>query len=243
MNIREELTCKYCYQIYKNLITLACGCNICKHHIDALITNDSSNEFPCLLCNRVNAKQNFSVNKLIEGLVGNELHKLEVNSEHKSVLNRLQTEIAGLENILNDPENVIYEEISELKRQVDLDRERMKLEIDVLADELIEQLEAHEARFKAAIKTLDLSHFKDLVDSSKKQLAEYEKCLNLFSANKEERARQTKESEEVISQLELKIKKIKEKLLNSSITYKPKKYRREDLFGKIEVGFFFNFQF
>ena len=45
MNIKEDLTCKYCREIYKNPITLiCCGDNICKQHIEELI---SISKWPC----------------------------------------------------------------------------------------------------------------------------------------------------------------------------------------------------
>jgi hypothetical protein len=49
--------------------------------------------------------------------------------------------------LLKDPENFIYEEINELKRKVDLDREKSKKEIDELANDLIQQLESYETTF------------------------------------------------------------------------------------------------
>jgi hypothetical protein len=66
MNIKEELTCKYCNDIYNIPITLACGDSICKHHIEELISSNSPNKFSCPLCNEEIINQNFSVNKCIK---------------------------------------------------------------------------------------------------------------------------------------------------------------------------------
>ena len=238
MNIKEELTCKYCNEIYNKPITLnCCGENICQLHINDLISTNSSSRFTCPLCNEQNANQNFSVNKLIERLVQNELHKLEIDSEYKVVLNNLKKDIGNLETILKDPENVIYEEISELKRQVDLDRERLKAQIDTLAGGMIQQLESYEKKFKTEYKHIDLEHYKDLIKSSRKQLADFEKCLNLFSAKNEDRAKQSKESENISKILQPKIKELKDKLFsNISITYKPIENDVKILFGKIETN-------
>jgi hypothetical protein len=42
MNIKEELTCKYCNEVYKNPITLnCCGENICKQHVEELTSNNA----------------------------------------------------------------------------------------------------------------------------------------------------------------------------------------------------------
>ena len=243
MNVKEELTCEYCKDIYNEPVTLnCCGENICKQHLDELISNNSSNKFTCPLCNEENTKQNFSVNKLIQRLVQNELHKFEIDTEYKVVLKNLKKEIFDLETILKDPENIIYEEISELKRQVDLDREQLKSKIDELADDLIDQLESFEKKFKSESKfNLDLERFNSLVSSSKQQLIQYEKCLNLFSTKKEERDEMSSQSEKNIKILQSKNKELRDGLFsNLSIKYKPMGNRIEDSFGKliIKVSFY-----
>ena len=56
----------------------------------------------------------------------------------------------------------------ELKRQVDLNREELKSQIDKLADGLIKQLESFEAEFKSEYKEkVDLEHYKGLIETSK----------------------------------------------------------------------------
>ena len=111
---------------------------------------------------------------------------------------------------------IIFEEISELKRQVDLDRESLKIQIDTLADGLIKQLESYEKRFKAEYKTeIDLHNYNGLVESSKEQLADYEKCLNLFSVEREEQDEKNNQSENEIDSLKLKIKELNKKLFSN----------------------------
>jgi hypothetical protein len=235
MNIKEELTCKYCNEIYVNPIILnCCGENICQRHIDELISNSSSNKFICPFDNQENANENLSVNKLIQRLVEKELHKLEIDTEYKFVFHKLKREIENLEKILNAPENYIYDEISELKRLVDLDRETLKVKIDEQADGLIKQLESYEKRFNTECKTkLDFKHYSALVESSKKKLNEYENCLNYFSTKKEERNEKSRQSQNEIVKLESKIKELKQNIFsNLSITYKPMD-NKSYLFGRL----------
>jgi hypothetical protein len=74
MNIKEKLTCVYCNEISKNPITLnCCGDSICKHHIEELVANSSSNKFMCPLCNEENAAQHLKVNKLVQSLLEKKL--------------------------------------------------------------------------------------------------------------------------------------------------------------------------
>ena len=238
MNIKEELTCKYCHEIYKNPIILnCCGENICRQHIDELISVSLSNKLTCPICNAEISNQTFCVNKLIERLLEKELHKLKIDTKYKDTLESFKIEVGRFESVLKEPENFIHEEISELKRQVDLDREKLKSKIDDLADNLIKQLDSYEKKFKAEYKTnVDLVYFNELVESSKKQLEEYEKFLGLFSVSNEEREKQSKESENLIETLQQNLKELKEKLfLNKTIKYKQTRNNLENLFGMLII--------
>ena len=166
-----------------------------------------------------------------------ELQEFKINPIYEEVLNNLKTEIGNLEAIVNDPENYIFEEINEHKRQVDLDRESFKYKIDILADGLIQELELYKERFRTEYKTkIDLEYYSGLIESSKKQITEYEKSLSLFSTKKEERYQARIESENVIQKLQPKIKQLKEKLLsNLSIKYEPKQNEMDELFGKLII--------
>jgi DNA repair exonuclease SbcCD ATPase subunit len=168
MNIKERLTCKYCNNIYNDPITLTCcGDHLCKQHIEELTSTNSPNRFKCPLCDEENPKQNFNVNKLIRDLLESNLHKFDVDSKFKIIFDSLKTEIHNLEAVLTDPENIIYMEIRDLKRQVNLDRENLISQIDKQANDLIQQLESYETRFKAEYKkNVDLHHYTFLVESS-----------------------------------------------------------------------------
>ena len=127
LNIKRKLTCNFCDEIYKDPILLnCCGESIWKHHVQELISNNSSNKFTCPLCNEQNENQNLQVSKLIQRLVEIELHELKLDSKYLKSFNNLKAEIASLEKILKCPESFIYEEMHELKRQVDLEKEKLR---------------------------------------------------------------------------------------------------------------------
>ena len=239
MNIKEELSCKYCNEIFNNPIALPCGDSICKHHIDELISNRSSNTFLCPLCNEENCSNlKFKVNKLIQRLIKRELHEFRLNPKYENSLKSLKTEIENLETILKDPENYIFEEISELKRQVDLDRERLKNEIDDSANDLIKQLESYEKKFMAEFKAnIDLDSYSDLVESYKNQLKNYEKFLRLFSVENEKRDEKCIEIQKQIETLQHKTRDLKHKSFSKvSLKYQN---QTESIFGRliVQVGF------
>ena len=72
-------------------------------------------------------------------------------------------------------------------------------------------------------------------------MAEYEKCLSLFSVEIEKRDEKYKESEALIGTIQPKIKELKEQLFaNVSIKYQHTEVSIENVFGKliIQVSFF-----
>ena len=85
----------------------------------------------------------FKVLKLIENLLRTALHGFKIIPINDEVLKNLKTEIGNFEAIVIDPENYIYEEINEHQRQVDLDRERLKIKIDDSASDLVQELESY----------------------------------------------------------------------------------------------------
>ena len=238
MNMKENLTCKCCNQVYNEPIILTCcGESMCKQHINELVSIDDSNTFLCPFCNKQIQNQNFIVSKTIQYLLDMEAHKITIDPKYERVLNNFKTEIKNLETILNEPENFIYEEINELKRNVDLDRESAKSKIDKLANDFIQQLETFEKQFKEEYKTnVDMKHFISLAETSKKQLAEYEKFLSLLSTKAEERDKKSKKSEITIKNLQHKIKELKRSLFsNKLITYKPMDTKIQDLYGQLVI--------
>jgi hypothetical protein len=205
--------------------------------VDELVSRASSNKFMCPFCDEENTSQHFKVNKLIQSLIETEMHAFELDPKYEKKFNNLKEAINNLEAILKDPENVIYQEISELKRLVDLDRENLKIEIDKLADGIIQELESYEKKFKTEYKAnINFEHYNGLVESSRKQLNEYEKCLNLFSTKNQERDEKFNQCEKIMKIVEPRIIEAKNKLFsNISIKFKPMDNHGKDLFGKLII--------
>jgi hypothetical protein len=164
-----------------------------------------------------------------------EAHKFRINPEYERLITEFKTEIRNLETILNEPENFIYEEINELKRHVDMDREKAKGEIDRIADENIQILETLEKQFKTEYKSkVNLKHFISVAETSKRQLNEYEKFLSLLSSNAKEREKQSKKSEIAVKFLQSKIRELRQNLFSYTyITYKPMKKNIKDIYGNL----------
>ena len=237
MNLEKMLTCKYCNKIYSEPITLACGDSLCKEHIQELLSIDDTYFLICPFCNIKSSNQNFIVSKTIQDLLDIQAHKFKIDPRLEQTFTNFKTEIRNLELILNEPENFIYEEINELKRQVDLDREKAKAEIDELADDLIQQLKTYEEQFRTEYKAnVDIKHFMSLAEASKKQFSEYEQYLNLLSHEAREREQHNKNSEDSINILKSKIKELKDELFsNLAITYNPMEIKLKESFGRLKI--------
>ena len=234
--MKKELTCEICHQIYTNPITLyCCGKNICMKHLEKIISGNSAKKFTCLLCNEENYHQKFTVNKFMEKLIAQDLHKYKIDSKYEETFNNLEKEIETIGQILKDPEHAIDEEINKLMGQVELERESLKSRIDERANDLIQQLESISNRLKTEYKTnVDLKHYNSLVESSRKHLEEYETCLNLFSAKHQEREEKNIESEVIIKKLQSETTKLKDSIFsNSTMSYTPFKGSIENLYGQI----------
>ena len=250
MNIKEQLTCKYCKEIFKKPVSLnCCGENICNIHLNEFFFNDDSKKFLCPFCKVEIPNQNFTVNKLIESLVENELYKLEIDFNYNSTLNDFKTEIEKFEAILNKPKLYIHKEIKILMKQVITERKRLKSKINIQADNLLQQLKSYRTKFRTDLKkNVDLIDYNRLVESSRKQLKIYEKSLRLFSVNDNQRAKERKASLKLIDLMQTKFQEFKDKIFsNLSITYEPNENPIENLNGKLIVKvkkiFTFNYFF
>ena len=100
---------------------------------------------------------------------------------------------------------------------------------------MIQQLESFGSRFKSEYKTnVDLNYYNDLVESSKKQLAEYQHCLNLFSVENEQREEKCKGSDKLSRILQPNLTRLKTKLFSDSfLTYAQMEKDIKGFFGKL----------
>ena len=237
MDIKEELTCTYCSEILKEPITLnCCGENICKEHLRLLLSNESSNVISCPCCNSDIEKQGLQVNKLIQKLIEKELHKFKIDPKFKELIRTFNTEIRALEKIVNEPEDLIYETLSEVKRMVDLDREKAKAQIDHLANEIIQRLDNYESEFKLNCKS-KLVEFNSFIAECKRQLCENEKYINLFSIDNSDREDKGVQTEMIIRNLVFKRNKLENDLFcQLKFNYHQSHWNIDDYFGKLKVS-------
>ena len=163
MNIQEELTCKFCNQIYTDPVSLNCGHNICKKHLDDLFANSNSKP-SCPSCNSDILYSTFKVNEALKKIIEIQLHKVKPEPGYENLMQSLRNQLKRLETIRTDPEFLF----SELRSRIEFDREMLKSQIDNLANEQLNELNKYEIKLKtepanAADKNRKLS-FEDDVD-------------------------------------------------------------------------------
>jgi hypothetical protein len=129
-------------------VTLPCGSSVCKSHLDELIekTTKETSKFECELCKEKHyiPENGFAINKRFQSALDIKLNTLKLNpvyNECKKEINLAENSIEKIENLLKDPEHFIFEYFEELKRQVDLRRENLKLKLDNCSDEIIKSIE------------------------------------------------------------------------------------------------------
>ena len=238
MNLIDNLTCKYCNKIYTEPVFLnCCGQNICKE--DILLFKSSTGIFTCPICNTAVKRGKFQINQTLQVLIDEaELHKLKLDPGYLKTLNEFKEKLANIESIHKDPLNVIYDKISELKMDVDLDREKAKAEIDTLADDMIAKLNYLEAEFKAESSSKEiLSYYDNLIGFMKKELNEYEKHLKSLSYTDEERKKKRNDVTDAIAILGMETNEFKNKLFkNKSLAYEPMQPAIWSLYGTLIVS-------
>lgn len=151
--VKSLFDCSLCSKLLVGPVTIACGKTICKVHLDEQLENtaEKSNTYRCELCSKLHfvPEDGFAINELIQRTLDIELNTLKLSSSFNKCKENLEeaTKLAGgIENITKDPENFIFEYFQKIKRNVDLRRERLKVETDEYSDKLINSIDALQSK-------------------------------------------------------------------------------------------------
>ena len=175
--IKNLFDCEQCYQLLVDPVTLSCGNSVCKRHLEDLFgaSPEESNTFLCKLCGDKHSipENGFAINKRIQNALSIEFNTLKLNpvyEECKKEINEAKNNLQKIDNLENDPENHIFEYFEEIKRQVDIRREELKLKLDNYSDEILQSIEsAKENCVKLSQESKRLSRE---IRNSKKELTE-----------------------------------------------------------------------
>jgi WD40 repeat protein len=145
--IKELLVCKYnnCNKFFEEPIILSCGTSVCKSHLDDILQdkNVENGKFSCKMCNNKHEVpvDGFIINRDLKKFFEDDSHLSDKQKKVKDLYNEFEMNIFSLKKILENPFNYLHDYTSELKRQVDLQREELKTKIDEISLDIISKID------------------------------------------------------------------------------------------------------
>jgi hypothetical protein len=164
------LKCQLCHKEFSGvpLILNCCNATICSQHLEyqTIEFNESKKRkiFECKLCmcSHDMSNKKFATNQTVENLLKHEFNHLKFGPLYdnaKKECTQVNETLKRLQDLIKDPKNHIYEYLSELKLSVELRREKIKVEIDMISDEMISKLEAFEKECYENLKDEKITQF------------------------------------------------------------------------------------
>ena len=146
--VKSSFDCDLCNKLLVDPVVMPCGNSICKAHLNEVLTNISAekNTFICFICQEEHyiPKNGFTIHKKLQNLLSLELNALEPSplyEECKKKIENAKEKVVKIELLEKNPENYLYEYFEDIKRQVDLRREELKLKIDNYSDDIIRSID------------------------------------------------------------------------------------------------------
>jgi hypothetical protein len=166
------LQCKHCNKLLNGspVVLSCCDATICDEHIrykDVKVNETKTIQvFECELCQCSHNMKNksFPINKLAESLLKIEFDKISLGDAYIKVnkeIENLESSLIKLNGLIQDPKNYIYEYVSNIKRDVDLRKEKLKEKIDQICGEMITKLENYQSECYKNIENLKLKEKSD----------------------------------------------------------------------------------
>ena len=156
MNIKSQLICNICKIILKEPVNLPCTSVVCGEHLrDSTVKNG---QITCLKCEKNFDVPNkgFAPNLEVGSFLANDSY---LSSEEKSIKQAIQDLLLKLERLQEDAklkqvdiEMASFMHFTEIRRQIDIQREELKLQIDQVAFRLINQVKTRELFYKIKLK-------------------------------------------------------------------------------------------
>lgn len=180
--VLNALKCVDCREFLSMPVNLPCGHMICQSH-----TQVTDEQIICSQCGIRHQNKEFKVNEAVAVLIQAQLCKFDFGQQHKDTsksCNDLKRQLDKNDAMVNDLDYLIHESINELKNRVTLKSEQLKLRIDEITQELIDELDEYERRCKVNCrdKDTDTGNFTSLLNEIKKQNDEAKKSWKVWSS-------------------------------------------------------------
>lgn len=147
-----KLKCANCADTLSDPVVIPCGHSVCRYH-------QAASKICCRLCTRDFdvPSSGFIANKQIAELLDVQLPSFQLGAEYDEARNNTNTfeeALGELKGLVNEPECVIFENMSELRNKIDLRRETLKRTIDEDALAAVDRVNSFETECYAAAKTM-----------------------------------------------------------------------------------------
>ena len=219
--VLDSLRCANCRQVLSAPVALPCGHTICKVH-----TQEADEQIACLKCGASHANKGFIVNEALANMIEAQLDSLDFGQRHKESFEsfeKLKNQLHDNQLIVDDPDYFIHETISEMKNRVLLKSERLKLRIDEITQELLDDLDGYEKRCKENEEkrkkafSCALNEFKKQNEQVKSRLQEWSRGLNNLKVNISKWKEIKEECEEALEDLSNKQKHFEKEFFNGEL--------------------------
>ena len=183
--IKNFFDCDFCHKVLVGPISIPCGSNLCKDHLDKLLKNipKEKNIFRCEICQEEHfiPKDGFKVDKRLQRGLEIKLNKLKLTpvfDECKTEIKTALERIAEIETLEKNSECFIYDYFEDMKIQVDIRREDLKMKIDEYSDEVIQSIEGTQGNLILISK--QVNQISTDIEQSKRELDDYVKRFDTF---------------------------------------------------------------
>lgn len=146
--VKYAFDCDVCKKLLIDPVVIQCGNFICKSHVDNLCkqTSDEKNTFICGFCHDEHfiPQKGFVVNNRLQSLLSLQLNTLTPSplfDDCKKEIAEAKRSVAKIEQLKESAETFSFEYFEDIKRQVDLRREQLKVRIDNYSDDIIKSVE------------------------------------------------------------------------------------------------------
>ena len=126
----EILTCKKCNKFYLEPVLLPCSKQTCRSHVEDYsysIDKEYVRIFKCEFCDGEHEipENGFPVIQSLVEILNLNLHLNDKGKEAHDLIGKFDTIVSDLNFTNKDPENFIYDYISNTRNQIHLERERL----------------------------------------------------------------------------------------------------------------------
>jgi hypothetical protein len=238
--IKSSLDCDVCKKLLVDPMVMSCGKFFCKSHLTQLIINNKfnrKNTFICGICQEEHfiPKNGFKINDRLQELLELRLNEIKPSAmfeECKKELEKAKENEVKTELLKKNAEKYTYDYFEDIKRQVVIRRDNLKIKIDKYSEEIIKSVELNQKNYIKLSK--EVNKITENIEKSKKDLNELISRFDTLEFN-DEKFKDIKISVAAVNQEFHKMLAVYQDSLigNKEYTFDFKESPIEDIFGRV----------